>query len=106
MRRDGDGRRHPVVSNVDIALLVMGLDDDFNPRRLERYLALVQDDGIVPVVVLTKADVPSRRRRCSTTRLGAARARAGARRRGRGQRDRRGGGGRAARLSRRAARRW
>ena len=58
VRRDGDGRRHPVVSNVDVALLVMGLDDDFNPRRLERYLALVQDDGILPVVVLTKIDVP------------------------------------------------
>ncbi len=38
-RRDADGRRHAVVSNVDTALLVMGLDDDFNPRRLERYLA-------------------------------------------------------------------
>ena len=57
VRRDGDGRRHPVVSNVDIALLVMGLDDDFNPRRLERFLALVQDDAIVPVVVLSKLDV-------------------------------------------------
>ena len=56
-RRDGDGRRHPVVSNVDVALLVMGLDDDFNPRRLERYLALVRGDAIVPVVVLTKRDV-------------------------------------------------
>jgi len=56
-RRDGDGRSHPVVSNVDSALLVMGLDDDFNPRRLERYLALVHGDGITPVVVLTKADV-------------------------------------------------
>ena len=40
-RRDADGRRHTVVSNVDTALLVMGLDDDFSPRRLERYLALV-----------------------------------------------------------------
>jgi ribosome biogenesis GTPase / thiamine phosphate phosphatase len=56
-RRDSDGRSHPIVSNVDIALLVMGLDDDFNPRRLERFLALVQDDAIVPVVVLTKLDV-------------------------------------------------
>jgi ribosome biogenesis GTPase / thiamine phosphate phosphatase len=61
-RRDADGRRHPVVSNVDTALLVMGLDDDFNPRRLERYLALVQSSGgdaggVLPVVVLTKADV-------------------------------------------------
>jgi ribosome biogenesis GTPase len=61
-RRDADGRRHTVVSNVDTALLVMGLDDDFNPRRLERYLALVQAaDGIVPAVVLTKADVVAHR---------------------------------------------
>lgn len=56
-RRDADGRRHAVVSNVDTALLVMGLDDDFSPRRLERYLTLVQASGVMPVVVLTKADV-------------------------------------------------
>ncbi len=56
-RRDADGRRHPVVSNVDTALLVMGLDDDFNLRRLERYLALVHGSGVQPVVVLSKADV-------------------------------------------------
>jgi len=56
-RRDSDGCVHPVVSNVDTALLVMGLDDDFNPRRLERYVALVHDEAIVPVVVLTKADI-------------------------------------------------
>jgi ribosome biogenesis GTPase len=56
-RRDGDGSRHPVVSNVDLALVVMGLDDDFNPRRLERYLALVHASGVVPLVVLTKADI-------------------------------------------------
>jgi ribosome biogenesis GTPase / thiamine phosphate phosphatase len=56
VRRDADGRRHPVVSNVDTALLVMGLDGDFNPRRLERFLALVQGSGVTPVIVLTKAD--------------------------------------------------
>ncbi len=56
-RRDADGRSHPVVSNIDVALLVMGLDDDFNPRRLERYLALVADESILKVVVLSKADV-------------------------------------------------
>lgn len=58
-RRDADGRRHPVVSNVDTALLVMGLDDDFNLRRLERYLALVHASAVRPVIVLTKADVAS-----------------------------------------------
>ena len=74
-RRDGDGRRHPVVSNVDTALLVMGLDDDFNPRRLERYLALVQGDAIVPVVVLTKRDVAAPSPEALDVRLDALRGR-------------------------------
>ena len=56
-RRDGDGSRHPIVSNVDRALIVMGLDDDFNLRRLERYLSLVLASGVEPVVVLSKADI-------------------------------------------------
>lgn len=59
-RRDSEGLAHPIVSNVDVALLVMGLDADWNPRRLERFLALVDDASIVPVVVLTKRDVVER----------------------------------------------
>jgi ribosome biogenesis GTPase len=55
-RKDADGHHHTVVSNVDTAFLVMGLDADFNPQRLERYLALVQGNGVLAVVVLTKAD--------------------------------------------------
>ena len=57
VRRDGDGLRHSVVSNVDTALVVMGLDLDFNPQRLERYLALIHGSGVTPVVVLSKLDV-------------------------------------------------
>lgn len=71
VRRDGDGRRHPVVSNVDTALLVMGLDDDFNPRRLERYFALVHGEGVAPVVVLTKRDVAAPTDDLLEARLGA-----------------------------------
>ena len=56
-RRDADGRSQALVSNVDTALLVMGLDGDFNLRRLERYLAMVVPAGLWPVVVLTKADL-------------------------------------------------
>jgi ribosome biogenesis GTPase / thiamine phosphate phosphatase len=60
-RRLHDGRskvtRAVIASNVDTALLVMGLDHDFNLRRLERYLALVRQAGIGAVVVLTKADL-------------------------------------------------
>ncbi|MEO7391589.1 MAG: ribosome small subunit-dependent GTPase A [Ramlibacter sp.] len=56
-RRANDGRRQPLASNVDTALLAMGLDDDFSPRRMERYIALVRASDVAPVVVLTKADI-------------------------------------------------
>jgi len=60
-RRLHDGRdkvtRVVIVSNVDTALLVMGLDHDFNLRRLERYVALVRMAGVEMVVVLTKKDL-------------------------------------------------
>jgi ribosome biogenesis GTPase / thiamine phosphate phosphatase len=60
-RRLSDGRdkvtRAVIVSNVDTALLAMGLDGDYNLRRLERYVALVRLAGIGAVVVLTKADL-------------------------------------------------
>jgi ribosome biogenesis GTPase len=56
-RRNSEGHAQPLVSNVDTALLVMGLDGDFNLRRLERYLAMVTPAGLWPVVVLTKADL-------------------------------------------------
>ncbi|MFC3076975.1 ribosome small subunit-dependent GTPase A [Phenylobacterium terrae] len=45
-----------VAANIDLAFLVLGLDDDFNLRRLERYLAAAWESGARPVVVLTKAD--------------------------------------------------
>jgi ribosome biogenesis GTPase len=56
-RRANDGRRQPLASNVDVALLVMGLDADFNARRMERYLAMVRSCEVTPVVVLTKMDI-------------------------------------------------
>ncbi len=46
-----------VAANVDLALLVAALNADFNPRRLERYLAAARQSGAAPVVVLTKADL-------------------------------------------------
>ncbi|MCI0571063.1 MAG: ribosome small subunit-dependent GTPase A [Myxococcaceae bacterium] len=46
-----------LAANVDVAFLVMGLDGDYNLRRLERYLALARTGGVRPVVVLSKADL-------------------------------------------------
>lgn len=48
-----------IAANVDTAVIVQGLDNDFNPRRLERYLAIVTEGGIVPVVLLSKSDLVS-----------------------------------------------
>ena len=51
-------RQQLIAANVDVAFVVCGLDGDFNLRRIERYLLLVQGSGAQPVVVLTKADTP------------------------------------------------
>ena len=45
-----------LAANVDVALLVCGLDADFNPRRMERYLTAIWESGARPVMVLNKAD--------------------------------------------------
>jgi ribosome biogenesis GTPase len=45
-----------VAANVDVVFVAMGLDGDFNLRRLERYLAVAWDSGASPVVLLTKTD--------------------------------------------------
>jgi ribosome biogenesis GTPase / thiamine phosphate phosphatase len=48
---------HTIVSNVDTIFVVTGLGNDFNVRRIERYLALAWAGGAQPVLVLTKADL-------------------------------------------------
>ncbi len=46
-----------VAANIDSVFLVMGLDGDYNPRRLERDLLLAYESGARPVVILNKADL-------------------------------------------------
>ncbi len=46
-----------VAANIDTVVVMMGLDGDFSPRRLERYLTTVWESGATPVVLLNKADV-------------------------------------------------
>ncbi len=48
-----------VAANVDTVFLMMALDRDYNPRRLERYLLLSYESGANPVVLLNKADLAS-----------------------------------------------
>ncbi|MBN2053741.1 ribosome small subunit-dependent GTPase A [bacterium] len=46
-----------MAANVDYAFLVSGLDREFNPHRMERYVTLCYDSGAQPVIVLNKADL-------------------------------------------------
>jgi ribosome biogenesis GTPase / thiamine phosphate phosphatase len=46
-----------LAANVDVLFLVTGLDRDFNPRRIERWLLLAGECGAQPVIVLNKADL-------------------------------------------------
>lgn len=45
-----------IAANIDHVLLVSGMDDDFNAKRIERYFLLIQSSGAKPVLVLTKLD--------------------------------------------------
>jgi ribosome biogenesis GTPase / thiamine phosphate phosphatase len=46
-----------LAANVDTVFLVNSLNQDLNPRRIERYLALAWESGARPVLLLTKADL-------------------------------------------------
>lgn len=52
-----NGDEQVVAANVDTILICMSVNQDFNLRRLERYLTLAWESGATPVVVLTKIDL-------------------------------------------------
>lgn len=59
-KRGAAGRSHTVqliAANVDTLFIVTSANRDFNIARLERYLAIAQDAGAFPVIVITKSDM-------------------------------------------------
>ncbi len=50
-------KRQVVTANIDTVFLVSGLEGDFNPRRVERYLVAAAESGATPVIVLNKTDL-------------------------------------------------
>ena len=55
-RTEGGGAPQLIAANVDTLFIVTSCNDDLNPARLERYLALANEAGTTPVLVLNKAD--------------------------------------------------
>ncbi len=57
-KQNGQPQREQVIAaNLDTVFVVCGLDRDFNLRRIERYLTLIYNCGLNPVIILTKADL-------------------------------------------------
>jgi ribosome biogenesis GTPase len=47
----------PVAANVDTGIVMTSANKDLSPKRLDRYLGLLRDGGITPVLVLSKIDL-------------------------------------------------
>ena len=50
------GEQQVMVANVDYVFIVIGGEDDFSVRRIERYIALTLQAGVTPIIVINKAD--------------------------------------------------
>jgi ribosome biogenesis GTPase len=60
LKRKTAGRKisHQLIAaNIDTAFIVQSLDANYNLRRLERYMVMVYDGGIQPVMLLSKSDL-------------------------------------------------
>jgi ribosome biogenesis GTPase len=56
-RPEREMREQVLAANIDVLFIVSGLDRDYNPRRLERYLVMARESGARPVILLNKADL-------------------------------------------------
>lgn len=57
-RAPGSDRREQLIAaNIDTLFIVSSCNDDFNEARLERYLAIAREARVMPVIILTKADL-------------------------------------------------
>ncbi len=53
----GKSEEQVLAVNVDKVFITMSLNQDFNVRRLERYINIAWDSGAIPVIILTKSDL-------------------------------------------------
>lgn len=62
LRRKAAGKKvdyQMIASNIDVAFIMQSCDSNFNVRRMERYLVMVNDGHIEPIILLTKTDLIS-----------------------------------------------
>ena len=54
---DGKEDEQVIAANIDILCIVSGLDNNFNPNRIERYVTQAYDSGAAPLIILNKVDL-------------------------------------------------
>ena len=62
LKRKTAGRRvdfQLIAANIDVAFIMQSVDHNFNLRRLERYLAMIGESNITPIILLSKCDLIS-----------------------------------------------
>ena len=62
LKRKASGKKveyQLIAANIDTAIIMQSLDSNFNLRRLERYLVMINDNNITPVILLSKSDLIS-----------------------------------------------
>jgi ribosome biogenesis GTPase len=62
LRRRSPGKNvdyQMIASNIDVAFIVQSCDFDFNLRRMERYLVMVNEGHVEPIILLSKSDLVS-----------------------------------------------
>ena len=62
LKRKASGKKvdyQLIAANIDTAIIMQSLDSNFNLRRLERYLVMINEGKITPVIFLSKSDLIS-----------------------------------------------
>lgn len=60
LKRKASGKKvdfQLIGANIDVAFIVQSLNENFNLRRLERYLVMIKESKITPIVLLSKSDL-------------------------------------------------
>ena len=61
IKRKASGKKgiQVIAANIDVAFVIESVDGDYSLNRFERYLAIIQDGGIIPAIILNKIDLIS-----------------------------------------------
>ncbi len=57
-----------IASNLDYAFIIQSVNANFDMNRLERYLVMVNESGVTPIILLTKTDLISEEKLCEITK--------------------------------------